>query len=554
MIKTLPQSLLEQSKKMFEQQLYESIMLTEDRIQFLKANMPDISTDHDVLATHTNHADIIDHFAEHGDPTKNKRYTQWIMNRYKDKDFRQEDAPRIHDALTLFDKHKAKLDKKDINSYKSISDLASAVSPYREKPATKAEATAESIEKGRTLIHDDGATKVYRLEQGKHGKAASQAIYGGGSDLGGTHTDWCTAARSEHCMYDHYTKYKPLYVIHGKDGSVYQAHPDTLQFMDAKDRPVTQDAPEDVKNALNHIPDGHHLKVSHDLGPTIEEMSDAYYNGGKTILKTQVLTSVSTPSDVVAHAADNQDDGNIRALAAKNENASHDVLEKLMHDKSVMVRAAVASNPSASKDQLDRLYSNSSNVGHSVANNPSTGEETLGKMLDQGEHIFAIAGRSGLSNEFQHKIADTRPELIASVAHDGNDVSNHIFHHALHKLSLDPNKKYDRDYLLRVASKNKNGDASMVSELMQKSDPYGRTYALSSPHVTQDHIKAGLFDRDFMVKDAASKHNGLTFETAKFFTDNDHTPLNNGMTYTNFRNHPTIGKQISEYLDQKGIK
>ena len=118
------------------------------------------------------------------------------------------------------------------------------------------------------------------------------------------------------------------------------------------------------------------------------------------------------------------------------------------------------------------------------------------------------------------------------------------------------NTGYDRlkNQVAIAAMAHVNGGSYANDFAIGSRDPYMRSKAVMGRHATQEHLKAGLFDTDFNVKDAASKHKGLTFETAKFFTDNDHTPLNNGLVYNNFRKHPVIGKQISKYLDQKGIK
>ena len=70
-------------------ELYESMLLVEDRMDFLKEKNPVIDTSHDALAQHHDSADIINHIAEHGDPTKKKIYTQWTLDQYKKKNIRQ---------------------------------------------------------------------------------------------------------------------------------------------------------------------------------------------------------------------------------------------------------------------------------------------------------------------------------------------------------------------------------------------------------------------------------------------------------------------------------
>lgn len=181
-----------------------------------------MDSSHDALATHRDSNDIIDHFASKADPTSNKSYTQWIVNRYKQKDIRQEDHPRIKTALANFDKYKSKLIKKDINQYKSVSEIEDAVEPYLDKVVSKKEEKRQQKIEGADLIHNGPNITVHQL---KTKKAACQ--YGRG-------TKWCTAARKNN-MFDEYNKQGPLYVVTNKNtGKKHQFHFETDQFTNEK--------------------------------------------------------------------------------------------------------------------------------------------------------------------------------------------------------------------------------------------------------------------------------------------------------------------------------
>jgi len=116
------------------------IQLWEGRIEFLKRTSGDINSSHDTTGKYRSSSDIIDHFAERSDPSANKQYTQWIINKYKTRinrdgstipgQFRQEDHSRIRTALEGFDTYKELLPHKDINRYQSIHDLESALEPH----------------------------------------------------------------------------------------------------------------------------------------------------------------------------------------------------------------------------------------------------------------------------------------------------------------------------------------------------------------------------------------------------------------------------------------
>lgn len=213
-------------------------LLTESRVDYVKGQWEKkgISTEHDTFAKHKNVGDIVDHFANNADPTKKKIYTSWIVSRYNEGKTKQEDAERIHNTLSNFDKYKSKLDEKDINKYDSLQAVDSAVKPHIGTAATKAEKRAFENHEGQELKYDDDKISIYHLKT----KEASQNLYGGGSAAG--KTDWCTAARSENCMFDHYNKRGRLHVVHDKEtGKVFQYHAHDAQFMDHEDNPISDE-------------------------------------------------------------------------------------------------------------------------------------------------------------------------------------------------------------------------------------------------------------------------------------------------------------------------
>lgn len=231
--------------------LNESILL-EDRIQYLKDNIKGLDTSHDQNAQHKTTNDIVDHFATHADPSKNKQHTQFILGLYKNKSIRQEDAPRIREALTNFDKYKNKLSPEDkqlnTKAYPTLSSVEDKIYPHLGTVVSKNAAQSELNQPGHELKYEDDHIKVFKLTS----KEASQNLYGGGHQRGGMGTSWCTAARSDNCMFDHYSKAdKPLHVVHRKsDGAVFQYHTSSNQFMDAKDNEISS---EDFASIAPHL-------------------------------------------------------------------------------------------------------------------------------------------------------------------------------------------------------------------------------------------------------------------------------------------------------------
>lgn len=223
--------------------------LFESRIDFLKTQFQarKINTSHDEDAKHTTNNKIIDHLATF-DPSHGNKYTAWIVNRYHEGQFRQEDRDRVRGALTNFDKYKAKLNEKDINRYKKLDDLEVAVQPHLGTATSKAESERMAVRNGIKKLEQGDQHDLYEIES----KEASQAIYGGGSRTGMQYgTNWCTASRGTNNMYDRYkSNGGRLLTIHIKDDedSPYQLHLPSFELRNRHDataqpRVMAQKAP-----------------------------------------------------------------------------------------------------------------------------------------------------------------------------------------------------------------------------------------------------------------------------------------------------------------------
>ena len=221
-------------------------LLVEDRLDFLKQNTKTLDTAHDTTGQHKETADIVQHMADHADPTSNKSLTQYAVGLYRNKAIRQEDAPRLKAALTDFEKYKGKLkpEEKQLTTkqYPNIASIEDKIAPHVGTMTSKKEAEKTLEQPGHKLVHDDKDIAIYHLTDAE----ASKNLYGGGHQRGGTGTSWCTAARSDNNMFKQYHEQGPIHVIHRKsDGAVFQMHPESNSFMDAKDNPIS---PEDFKS------------------------------------------------------------------------------------------------------------------------------------------------------------------------------------------------------------------------------------------------------------------------------------------------------------------
>lgn len=227
------------------QELYEEI-LEENRIDFLKQKNPSINSSHDAYAQHRSSDAIIDFLANEADPTKNKAHTQWLVNRYHKGAFRQEDAPRVRQALADFDANKNKLpvEQRDIGKYARVSDIEQAVAPHVGTANTKAERLmGQGEHPGLEKKFEDDTIKIHRLTD----KDTSCKLFGGT-------TKWCTASKDkDRNMFDHYNERGPLHVITRKsDGALFQYHVNTNQFMDANDDEISSKDWESIKPSVHN--------------------------------------------------------------------------------------------------------------------------------------------------------------------------------------------------------------------------------------------------------------------------------------------------------------
>lgn len=225
--------------------MQENILL-EDRLQYLKDNTRPFDISHDTTAEHKDHSAIIDHFAS-VDPSPKKKYTQYILGLYKSKAIRQEDGPRISDAISNFDKYKHLLpaDKRNatVKNYPTTKSMRDAVAPHIGTAVThaeKRESTKQNLDiPGKhELKYDDDHISIYHLKD----KETSQKLYGRktAKNPGAIPTEWCTASEGNHCMFDRYHDRGNLFVVHRKsDGEVFQYHPKDVQFMNRDDETIS---------------------------------------------------------------------------------------------------------------------------------------------------------------------------------------------------------------------------------------------------------------------------------------------------------------------------
>jgi hypothetical protein len=179
----------------------------------------------------------VEHFAVY-DPTRNKRFTQWLISTYMRGGYRFEDLSRARSTLEHFMQFNQRLPEaeRDINHHKMLSDVWKAVKPFVDQPeadeslsgkAKKRQERAKAYEDSLILAETNDWTVAIPLT-----KEAAK--------WWGRGTQWCTAAE-ENNMFEHYHKTGALIVIVMNDGNKVQFHADDeeFQFMNENDEPVS---------------------------------------------------------------------------------------------------------------------------------------------------------------------------------------------------------------------------------------------------------------------------------------------------------------------------
>lgn len=174
------------------------------------------------------------------DPTTNGqkmgKYSKWIINLYVKNNLKLEDLYKVKEYLEYYNKYINKIEVKDINNIKSLSDLYKIISQFKEEPNQASSKSDEirKIKEGADKVYEDSDWMVIIPKT----KEAS-CYYGKG-------TQWCTAAENNN-MFDDYNYDGKLYInINKKDKKKYQFHFESSSFMDETDSTINRPVPREI--------------------------------------------------------------------------------------------------------------------------------------------------------------------------------------------------------------------------------------------------------------------------------------------------------------------
>ena len=178
-------------------------------------------------------------------------YGKWLLNLYKKNNLKLEDLYKAEEYLPIFDKlSKAnKLEIKDINKYKSLSDLYNVIADYvgNDKTISKQDEIRKEKSGTKKIYEDNRFLVIQPLTE------EAACYYGKG-------TQWCTASTDSNNMFDSYNSIGSLYIIMDKtkrnkvgDYEKYQIHFETGQFMDSSDNDIDFDNHKELKELITKL-------------------------------------------------------------------------------------------------------------------------------------------------------------------------------------------------------------------------------------------------------------------------------------------------------------
>lgn len=217
----LAQALFE--AEIMDASVYDFTLLLEDRIDFIKTKYKGALNS------------VVDTIAQHIDPTKNKKYTEWLVDRH----LKGEDVldPKVKESLTYFDKAKSTAHDTNIKNHtiESLHDVAHIV-----KNSTNVDSEVKPLEE----IYGEDGVKGYKIPN----KATSVAIYGPGKKYS---AKWCTSTPTTNNMFDQYKGGK--YTMHFPNDAFLQIHHDSGQAKDPSNTEIDFHTDERYNPYLGHI-------------------------------------------------------------------------------------------------------------------------------------------------------------------------------------------------------------------------------------------------------------------------------------------------------------
>ena len=377
--------------------------LLENRLDFIKDKLNHL------------HDGTVDHIAEHIDPTKNKKYTEWLIGRKLKGDWHPDEG-EIRTSLGHFDKAKSDVHDTNIKNHtiKSMMDVAQLVKTS--KPA--------KVSQLHKIFEHEGAVGFEIPD-----RETSVHFYGPASQHP---TNWCTAAAGNRNMFDNYEGGK--YTLHLPNGHFLQLHHQSHQLKDPQNQEINlQDDPrysghlstiEKFMRQTGENEDHTTLTERHFGIPYAEfkrRMDDIVDNDRHTEMYRL------SPNIIHHPLTDKQFNYLMESVyfkhIAANRHLTHEQMNNIVHNDYLMNNNSfvqtLAKNPVLKDpEHVDRVFSTLSNKDlpeagqiHNLTN------AHINKLIDaDGFALMGLVKSKQLSEHHLNKLLDKEPKYIAQQA------------------------------------------------------------------------------------------------------------------------------------------
>lgn len=415
--------------------------------------------------------ETVDHYATRADPSREKKYLQWVLRQHLKENIKPEEHEAIRTALFNFDETKQHMpvEDRDINRHKSLDDLIAKVAPHAHKVSGRKEDQAKK-DAGATLIYEDPKISVRELHT--HDAAC----------LYGANTQWCTASKDYPRTFQEYHKQGPLYVIiDKKTGAKFQWHPHSGQFANARDINMRGKEIATKFPSLANVPQFQHEPM---FAPKekIEKLIGDLRQGDYDILPYPYQAS---PEVQQAHET-----------AVQGKNKRREPLWNIIN----------AHNPNITAAHLNKI-AGLGGLAHALEH-PNAPPALIDKALGP-------IPKDAYSNQIPlraARVAKTRGNFEKAFAHE----DPYVRLAALQNKNAPPELVARGIFnMLRTEHKVKrpgywNSDFTKQEEVTDDSGLYLRRQAISNKAATPAHIEMALHDESPTVRAEAAKHKNAT--------------------------------------------
>jgi hypothetical protein len=163
-------------------------------------------------------------------------YATWLAKKVADSVVEPKDIDSFGQYISIFDRHRKKFEKQDLNQYKTGDDISTLVAKAEEiasmvaKDPSKEKGVSKADKYKQYLIGTVDGFNVYKIPKG------ATNLYGMNCELG-KGTEWCTATEKTDEHFKDYVKKGPLYMfINPNSNEKYQFSYESHEYRDKDDK------------------------------------------------------------------------------------------------------------------------------------------------------------------------------------------------------------------------------------------------------------------------------------------------------------------------------